>query len=136
MSTVLVLDDDIIFRRLVVVALEKRGHRVLAVGRAAEADLLLTKEMPDLLVVDGLLPDTTGVAWLEKQRRAGRTTPVLFVTSFWKSMRDLDTVTKKLGATELLGKPVEPASLADRVDVMLGRSPRDHSRSKEPEETA
>lgn len=123
MSTVLILDDDAVFRRLVVDALEKRGHRVLPVGRAAEADLLLTKEKPDLLIVDGLLPDTTGVAWVEKQRRAGRMTPVLFVTSFWKSRRDLVMVTKQLGATQLLGKPVEPASLADRVDVMLGRGP-------------
>jgi DNA-binding response OmpR family regulator len=120
MSTILVLDDDRIFRRLLVEALEKRGHRVLQAGRASEADLLLLgAEKPDLLLVDGLLPDTTGVQWLEKQRRAGRATPVLFVTSFFKSMRDFDLVTKTLGATQLLRKPALPDQVADRVDAML-----------------
>ena len=120
MSILLVLDDDRIFRRLLVDALEKRGHRVLQAGRASEADLLLLgTEQPALLLVDGLLPDTTGVQWLEKQRRAGRATPVLFVTSFFKSMRDFDLVTKTLGATQLLRKPALPDQVADRVDAML-----------------
>jgi two-component system phosphate regulon response regulator PhoB len=119
MSTVLVLDDDRIFRRLVVDALEKRGHRVLQAGRGAEADALLGSEKPDVLLVDGLLPDTTGVQWLERQRKAGRTTPVLFVTSFWKSMKDFEAVTKQLGATQLLRKPVPAGEVAARVDTIL-----------------
>lgn len=119
MGTILILDDDRVFRRLVVDALEKRGHRVLQAGRAAEADALLEAESPDLLLVDGLLPDMTGVQWLEKQRRAGRGTPVLFVTSFWKSMRDFEMVTQRLGATQLLRKPVVAAQVAERVEALL-----------------
>jgi len=38
MRTILILDDDRVFRRLVVDALQKRGHRVLEAGRAVEAD--------------------------------------------------------------------------------------------------
>jgi DNA-binding response OmpR family regulator len=120
MRTVLILDDDRVFRRLVVEALEKRGHRVLQAGRADEADTLLAGEKTDLLLLDGLLPDTTGVQWLEKKRKAGVATPVLFVTSFWKSMRDFETVTKQLGATQLLRKPAVAEQVADRVDALLG----------------
>jgi DNA-binding response OmpR family regulator len=120
MRTVLILDDDKVFRRLVIEALEKRGHRVLQAGRADEADTLLAGEKTDLLLLDGLLPDTTGVQWLEKKRKAGVATPVLFVTSFWKSMRDFETVTKQLGATQLLRKPAVAEQVADRVDALLG----------------
>ena len=120
MRTILILDDDRVFRRLAVEALEKRGHRVLQAGRAVDADLLLCTEQPDLLLVDGLLPDTTGVEWIKKLRGAGRATPVLFVTSFWKSMRDFEVVTNTLGATHLLRKPALPDEIADRVDSMLG----------------
>jgi two-component system phosphate regulon response regulator PhoB len=120
MHTILILDDDRVFRRLVVEALQKRGHRVLEAGRARQADLLLSSEQPDLLLVDGLLPDTTGVDWIKKLRRAGRATPVLFVTSFWKSMRDFELVTNTLGATQLLRKPALPDEIADRVDSLLG----------------
>lgn len=120
MRTVLILDDDRVFRRLVVEALQKRGHRVLQAGRSDEADTVLASEKADLLLLDGLLPDTTGVQWLEKKRKAGVATPVLFVTSFWKSMRDFETVTKQLGATQLLRKPVVAEQVADRVDALLG----------------
>jgi HPt (histidine-containing phosphotransfer) domain-containing protein/ActR/RegA family two-component response regulator len=130
MSTILILDDDRIFRRQVAESLEQRGHRVLEAGRASDADRLLRGETPDLFLVDGLLPDTTGVKWLEKHRRAGRKTPVLFVSAFWKTLRDFDAVTKKLG-TELLRKPIEPAVVADRVEAALGvRAPS--SRTAEP----
>jgi DNA-binding response OmpR family regulator len=119
MSTILVIDDDRIFRRLLVDALEKRGHRVLQAGRGSEADVVLDAEKPDLLLVDGLLPDTTGIQWLEKQRSVGRAMPVLFVTSFFKSMRDFERVTKALGKIQLLRKPVPPDLVVDRVDAIL-----------------
>jgi len=127
MSTILVLDDDRIFRRLVVEALEQRGHRVLQAGRAAEADLLLEEEHADLLLVDGLLPDITGVQWIEKLRERGRQTRVLLITSFWKSMRDFTIAARKLGSIEMVRKPVEADELANRVEAALdvrGRSRR------------
>ena len=119
MSTILVLDDDRIFRWLVVEVLEQRGHRVLEAGRAAEADRILEEEHADLLVVDGLLPDITGVQWIEKLREAGRQTQVLLVTSFWKSMRDFAIAARRLGAIEMVRKPVEADEVADRVEATL-----------------
>jgi|1186.fasta_scaffold129223_2 two-component system phosphate regulon response regulator PhoB len=120
MSTILVLDDDRIFRRLVVEALEQRGHRVLQAGRAADADRLLEDDHADLLLVDGLLPDITGVQWIEKLREAGRQTQVLLITSFWKSMRDFAIAARRLGPVEMVRKPVEPGDVADRVEAALG----------------
>jgi DNA-binding response OmpR family regulator len=119
MSTILVLDDDRIFLRLVIEALEKRGHRVLPASRAAEADRLLQAEDPDLLLVDGLLPDITGVQLVEKIRASGRQTQVLLVTSFWKSMRAFAVAAAELGPIRLLRKPLEPEEVADRVDAAL-----------------
>jgi two-component system OmpR family response regulator len=119
MSTVLILDDDQIFRRLMVHELEIRGHRVLQAGRASEADRLVKTERPDFLLVDGLLPDATGVAWIESQRRTGWSTPALFVTSFWKRLKDFQALSTQLGATWLLQKPVAPAAVADQVEALL-----------------
>jgi len=119
MGTILVLDDDRIFRRLVVEVLEQRGHRVLQAGRAADADRLLEDEHADLLLVDGLLPDITGVQWIEKLRSAGWDTQVLLITSFWKSMRDFAVAARKLGPVEMVRKPVEPDEVADRVEAAL-----------------
>jgi len=119
MSTVLLLDDDRVFRKLVQVALQKRGHRVLEASKGAEAEELIAREMPDAVVVDGLLPDTTGLQWIEKQRQEGRGFLVLFVSSFWKGLREFEMVTKKLGAADQLRKPVSADALADKLEAAL-----------------
>lgn len=119
MSTILIIDDDRIFRRLVVAALEKRGHHVLQAARGSEADALLISNSADLFLVDGLLPDMTGLQWLEKQRGAGKATPALFVTSFWKTEPDFEAVTRQLGATKLLRKPVTADLVANEVSTLL-----------------
>jgi two-component system, OmpR family, phosphate regulon response regulator PhoB len=124
MSTILVLDDDRIFRRLVTDALEGRGYRVLQAGRAADGDRLLELENPDLMLVDGLLPDITGVQWIEKVRRAGQRMHILLVTSFWRSLREFEVVARKLGDIQLLRKPVEPEAVADCVDAVLATARR------------
>jgi DNA-binding response OmpR family regulator len=119
MSTILIIDDDRIFRRLVVDALQKRGYQVLQATRGSEADALLVSNKADLLLVDGLLPDMTGLEWLEKQRKAGMDAPALFVTSFWKSEPDFEAVTRQLGATTLLRKPVTAQAVANQVAALL-----------------
>lgn len=125
MRTVLLVDDDRGFRRLLQAILEKQGYRVLQAGRGAEADAILASETPDLVVLDGLLPDTTGVDWLARLRGTGAAWPVLFVTSFWKSLREFNLVTKTLGAVDLLRKPIEPAAVVARLEkaLSLGAAP-------------
>lgn len=121
MPTLLLLDDDRVFRRILSAALQRRGYKVVEAGRASEANVLIEGSNPDLLLVDGLLPDATGVSWIEGLRARGRKTPVIFVSSFWKSMPDFLKVTRTLGDTQLLSKPVLPDAVADRVDLRLGR---------------
>jgi DNA-binding response OmpR family regulator len=120
MKTVLLLDDDRVFRRLIQAILEPKGYRVLQAGHACDADQLLAKETPDLVVLDGLLPDTTGVDWLTKCRGAGCTWPVLFVTSFSKTLREFNVLTRTLGAVDFLRKPIEPQAVVLRLQAMLG----------------
>jgi DNA-binding response OmpR family regulator len=120
MKTVLLVDDDRVFRRLLQSVLEAKGYRVLQAGRGSEAHALLAKETPDVVVLDGLLPDTTGIDWLGKCRGTGCAWPVLFVTSFWKSLREFNLVTKTLGAVDLLRKPIEPQAVVARLQNVLG----------------
>ena len=50
-----------------------------------------------------------------------RETPVLFVTSFWKTRRDFEAVTKALGSSiQFLRKPVQAVEVAHCVNVALG----------------
>ena len=86
--TILLLDDDTQFRTSVTPALEAFGLRVLSATKGSIARALIDEEEPSLLVVDGLLPDTNGIAWIEALRADGFQTPIIFVSAFY---RDLTT---------------------------------------------
>jgi two-component system response regulator len=82
-QTVLLLDDDTQFRSSVTPALEAFGLRVLSATKGSIARALLQEEQPTLLIVDGLLPDTNGIVWIEELRHDGINIPIIFVSAFF-----------------------------------------------------
>lgn len=115
MATILILDDDSYFHRMAATALSARGHLVRTALRCADADRLLAEMRADLILVDGLLPDGDGIGWIERLRERDATTPVLFVSSFWKN----DARLRKLPVAGLMSKPIGPAALASKVENAL-----------------
>lgn len=114
-KTVLVLDDDALIREMLRPALE--GHALKFVGAAtgAQAEAAVTRDRPDALIVDGLLPDTSGLAWIERQRRSGNDVPIFFISAFWKDAQTARKLTEQLGVRAVLPKPVDPEALARAV---------------------
>jgi diguanylate cyclase (GGDEF)-like protein len=126
-KTILLLDDDPQFHKLIVPVLESRGHRVLSAHTACEADNLLKQETKfDLLVVDGQLPDTSGIDWIESIRSAGNTMDLIFVSAYWRDAQSYHKLTKELGVSFVLHKPVIPSVFVAEVDLLLGKAPGDH----------
>ncbi len=119
MKTLLLLDDDRDFVALVVPVLQQRGHRVIQAARAAEADQCLQRERPDLIIVDGLLPDADGVHWIAKLRQSGSCLPVVFVSAFWRDLASFNRLTKELGVSLVVHKPVVPSLFAEEIEGQL-----------------
>jgi CheY-like chemotaxis protein len=120
MGVILLLDDDLHFRRLVTTTLSGRGHEVLEAPRCSDADKLLESRVADLLIVDGLLPDGDGIQWIERFRARDSATPIFFVSAFWKK----DARLKSLPVTGVLGKPLTPEQLVSKVNNVLRTSDR------------
>ena len=121
---VLLIDDDAEFRRLYVALLERRGYRVVQAKTGASATALLTSGRPfDLLIVDGVLPDTTGVSWLERARTAGVRTPAVYVTAFPQDLRTIEELRTELDVVQVLYKPVIPTVFLALVDHVLAPEP-------------
>ncbi|MEM1413949.1 MAG: response regulator, partial [Myxococcota bacterium] len=112
--TVLLLDDDAAFRSAVREPLEARDIEVVEAIKGRDAYRLIDEVEPSALIVDGLLPDTNGVKWLETVRRGGIDVPAIFVSAFY---RDLDSYKKlkALGVDSVLHKPLDPEELAKKV---------------------
>jgi diguanylate cyclase (GGDEF)-like protein len=121
MKTILLVDDDGDFLALVAPVLEQRGHRVVQAARASEADALLQSESPDILVVDNQLPDTDGVSWIARLRERGNHLPVVFVSAFWRDLAWFNKLTKELGVSLVVHKPVVPSLFAEEIEGQLQR---------------
>ena len=73
MATILVVDDEPIVREVVVRYLERDGHRTVEAGDGDSARELLERELPNLVVLDVMLPGTDGLSlcrWIRPLRPA------------------------------------------------------------------
>jgi EAL domain-containing protein (putative c-di-GMP-specific phosphodiesterase class I)/DNA-binding response OmpR family regulator len=117
--TVLVVDDDPDLRRLVVLALHRRGFETRQAGSGEEALRLLENEVVDAVVMDIAMPGISGLEVIRTLRASTQTAtlPILLMTG----SGDQDTVLLALeaGADDFLAKPVRLEELVARVRAHL-----------------
>jgi two-component system response regulator MprA len=117
---VLVVEDDLELRTVLVRGLEEEGFTAAGIGSGRELLERMAIEQPDLLVVDIGLPDADGRDVCQALRAQGIRTPVLFLTA-------LDTLTDRVtgfsaGGDDYVSKPFAFAELVARVRALLRRA--------------
>lgn len=122
LKTILVLDDDPQFHKLVVPFLVSRGHKVLSAHSGRQGAELMDREKVDLAIVDGSLPDQTGLEWITGLRATGARPLLMFVSAYWRDAQSYHKLTKELGVSLVLHKPVMPSVFAAEVDLLLGKT--------------
>ena len=113
---VLVIDDEVQIRRLLRVALEAVGYRVLEAATGGEGIVEAAQRKPDAVVLDLGLPDLDGLTVLKRLREWSRV-PVLILT-----VRDADdekVAALDAGADDYVTKPFSMAELSARLRVAL-----------------
>jgi len=120
---ILVVDDDPDTRVLVSLVLEDHGYRVSAVENAPAAWDFLQTELPDLILLDVMMPGEDGFTFVRRLRAHHPTAsvPILMFTA--KSLLDDKATGFQAGADDYLAKPVHPADLIARVRSLLARRP-------------
>ena len=80
---VLVVEDEPAIRELIGFACETAGFQVFRAGTVKEAQSLLAADHADLILLDWMLPDLSGLQWLEQLRRDEKTQglPVIMLTA-------------------------------------------------------
>jgi DNA-binding NtrC family response regulator len=123
-GTILLVDDEAKIRNALAQALREEGHEVVAVGSPREAQRLLTRGSFDVLLLDNLMPELTG---LDLIRELVATTPaeerpqILLMTAHATIESAIEAM--KLGALDYLQKPFE----IDELLVVVNRA-LDHQR--------
>jgi len=120
-ATILVVEDEPQVQELVAVNLEHAGHRVLRAANAEEAETSIRKELPDVLILDWMLPGESGVTFTRRLRADERTRelPILMLTA--RAMEHDKVSGLEAGADDYLTKPFSPKELAARIKAVLRR---------------
>ena len=120
-ATVLVVEDEPQIQELVAVNLEHSGHKVLRAASAEEADAAIRAALPDVLVLDWMLPGESGLSFARRLRADERTRelPILMLTA--RAMEQDKLSGLEAGADDYLTKPFSPKELAARIKAVLRR---------------
>ena len=121
---ILLLDDDAQFRVLLGAVLSARGFRVLEAASAQAATTVLLTESPDLMIVDGLLPDLPGVEWIESIRQRDAETLIVFLSAFWRDLETFQRLTQELSVSLVAYKPIDPLVFAETIGELLRLQPK------------
>ncbi|WP_067438969.1 response regulator transcription factor [Nocardioides jensenii] len=119
MANVLVVDDDVTVREVVVSYLRANNHDVVEAADGETAVEAAARRTPDLVVLDLMLP---GIDGLEVARRLRLTSEVPIVMLTARSSETDRVVGLELGADDYVSKPFSPRELALRVESVLRRT--------------
>lgn len=122
-AQVLIVDDDVRLRDLLVRYLGQQGLAASAVGDGAALDRELARRHVDLIVLDLMLPGEDGLSICRRLRGAGLETPIVMLTA---KGDDIDRIIGlEIGADDYLPKPGNPRELVARIRAVLrrGRAP-------------
>lgn len=123
--TVLIVDDEAAIRDMLCIALEAADFNVLDAENAQQAHAAIIDKQPDLVLLDWMMPGTTGLELLRRLKRDDLTAkiPVIMLTA--KAEEDSKISGLDAGADDFIPKPFSPRELISRVKAVLRRVGRE-----------
>jgi DNA-binding response OmpR family regulator len=118
MARVLVVDDDVTVREVVVSYLRAAGHAVVEAGDGGDALRAMRSDPADLVVLDLMMPGIDGLEVCRRLRAAGDV-PIIMLTALGAEVDRV--VGLESGADDYVTKPFSPRELVLRVEALLRR---------------
>lgn len=121
-KTVLIVDDEPAIREMIVVALEMADYQCLEAENAREAHILVVDRQPDIVLLDWMLPGTSGIELARrlKQEETTADMPIIMLTA--KVEEDNKIRGLEVGADDYITKPFSPRELVARLKAVLRRA--------------
>ena len=120
-ASILVVEDEPAIQELISVGLARSGHAVRRAATAADAYAAVSAALPDVILLDWMLPDAAGPSLARRLRSEARTreVPIIMLTA---RASDEDKVAGlESGADDYVTKPFSPRELEARIQAVLRR---------------
>lgn len=118
---ILAVEDEPAIQTLIRFALEQAGYQCTVVASVEQAQPIISEKLPDLLLLDWMLPGMSGMEWITCLRADSRSAdlPIILLTA--RDSDDDKTQGLDGGADDYLTKPFSPRELASRINAVLRR---------------
>lgn len=121
-KTVLIVDDEAPIREMIAVALEMADYNYIEAADAREAHALIIDQHPDLILLDWMLPGTTGVELARRLKKEETTADIPIIMLTAKVEEDNKIQGLEVGADDYITKPFSPRELVARLKAVLRRA--------------
>jgi two-component system phosphate regulon response regulator PhoB len=120
-ASILVVEDEPSIQELIAVGLKRSGHEVRGAFTAEEAYGAVATALPDVILLDWMLPDASGPSFARRLRAEARTREVPIIMLTARAGDDDKVAGLEAGADDYVTKPFSPRELEARIQAVLRR---------------
>jgi two-component system phosphate regulon response regulator PhoB len=128
MHTIVIADDEASIRTLIETTLESPGCRLLLAENGSIAFEIASREIPDLIVLDWMMPSMTGLEVAERLRQESRTAKIPIILLTAKGQEKDKKMGLEAGVAAYLVKPFSPLELLQIVQQILAGETQGHAK--------
>lgn len=119
---ILIVDDEAAIREMIATTLELADFRVLEAENAQQAHQRVVDERPDLILLDWMMPGTSGIELTRRLKRDEATSEIPIIMLTARSEEDNRILGLDVGADDYVTKPFSTRELLSRIRAVLRRS--------------
>lgn len=120
-ATILVVEDEPAIQELISYSLRQAGHVVFCAENAEQAMTIVNDALPDLVLLDWMLPGMSGVEFARMLRRVTRTKTIPIIMLTARTEESDKVAGLEVGADDYITKPFSPRELNARIKAVLRR---------------
>lgn len=121
-ASILVVDDESAIREMICMVLEQNGFRCQEAADAHKAEAKMKESMPDLILLDWMMPGMSGLDLVKRLRRTGeaKSLPIIMLSAKAEENDVINGLSQ--GADDYITKPFSTRELLARISALLRRS--------------
>jgi two-component system phosphate regulon response regulator PhoB len=120
-ATILIVEDDLEVQELIAINLQRAGYHPLRAPSVPKAEALLRETLPDLVLLDWMLPDTPGMTFARRLRNDQRTKDIPIIMLTARTGESDRVAGLEAGVDDYVTKPFFPRELLARIRAVMRR---------------
>jgi two-component system, OmpR family, phosphate regulon response regulator PhoB len=121
-GTILIVEDEPEIQHLIAVNLQHAGYRAMSAASVPEAESLMQRMLPNLVLLDWILPQTLGMTFARRLRGDQRTSGIPIIMLSGRAQESDKVAALEAGVDDYVTKPFSPRELLARIKAVLRRS--------------